>query len=72
MTRRQRDEVVEARADLILAVEFTAAAYAGYFEFQLRSGKIRQLLRLLGKPCRTVLTTLGSVLGSPATWPCAI
>ncbi len=47
MTRRQRNELVEERADFILAVEFTTAAYVNYFELQMHSGKIRKLLRLL-------------------------
>ncbi len=49
MTRRQRNELVEERAHFILAVEFTTAAYVNYFELQMQSGKIRKLLRLLGK-----------------------
>jgi hypothetical protein len=44
MTRRQGNITVEARADLVLADEPSAKAYAAYFEAQLRSGKIRRLL----------------------------
>jgi hypothetical protein len=44
MMRRQRNELVEVRADLILADEATAAAYAVHFEAQLRRRKARKLL----------------------------
>lgn len=44
MSRRQRERLVQARADLILASEFTAEAYAAHFEAQLRGGKARRLL----------------------------
>jgi hypothetical protein len=44
MSRRQREKLVRARADLILASEFTAEAYAAHFEAQLRGGKVRRLL----------------------------
>jgi hypothetical protein len=45
MNRRRRDELVEARADLILADELAAAAYADHFEAQMRPGKVCVLRR---------------------------
>ena len=42
MTRRQRDNVVEARADLILAEEPSLKAYVAYFETQMRRGIARR------------------------------
>ena len=44
MTRRQRDELVAVRADLILADEPAVEAYMLHFEAQLRRGKVRKLL----------------------------
>jgi hypothetical protein len=44
MTGRQRSKVVEAHADLILADEPSAEAYAAYFETQMHRGKVRRLL----------------------------
>lgn len=44
MTGRQRDEVVEARADLILADELSVEAYAAYFETAMHRGTVRRLL----------------------------
>ena len=44
MTRRQRAMTVEARADLILADESSATAYAAHFEAQLHDGRVRRLL----------------------------
>lgn len=44
MTRRQRNELVAVRADLILADEPAAEAYELHFEAQLRRGKVRRLL----------------------------
>jgi hypothetical protein len=43
MTRRQRNELVAVRADLILADEPAAEAYKLHFEGQLRRGKVRRL-----------------------------
>ena len=40
MIHRQSDELVEARADLILADEIAAAAHADYFEAQMHPGKV--------------------------------
>jgi hypothetical protein len=42
--RRQRNKVVEARADLILGGELTAEAYVAHFETQMRRIKLRRLL----------------------------
>jgi hypothetical protein len=42
--RRQRNKVVEARADLILGGELTAEAYVVHFETQMRRIKLRRLL----------------------------
>jgi len=44
MTRGQRNKVVEARADLILADEPSVKACAVYFESQMNRGKVRRLL----------------------------
>ena len=44
MTRRQRNELVAVRVDLILADEPAAEAYKLHFEAQLRRGKVRRLL----------------------------
>jgi hypothetical protein len=44
MTGRQRNKVVEARADLILADEPSIEAYAAYFETQMHHGTVRRLL----------------------------
>jgi hypothetical protein len=44
MTRRQRNNLVEARADLILGGEFTIEEYAVHFETQLHRGIVRKLL----------------------------
>ena len=44
MTRRQRTQVVEANADLILADEPSVEAYAAYFDTQMHRGKVRRLL----------------------------
>jgi hypothetical protein len=44
MTGRQRNKVVEARAELILADQPSVEAYAAYFETQMHRGKVRRLL----------------------------
>ena len=44
MIRRQRNQLVAVRADLILADEVTAAAYAAHFDAQMKRGKARKLL----------------------------
>jgi len=51
MSGRRRKELVAANADLILASELSAHAYAVHFEAQMRGGKVRQLLyaRPLGR-----------------------
>lgn len=62
MTRRQRNEMVEARADLILADEPSAGAYAAYFETQMHRAKVRRLLYtsyLWFARAGTILTGLG-------------
>jgi hypothetical protein len=41
---RQRNKLVEVRADLILAHEVTVEAYAVHFEAQMHRGKVRKLL----------------------------
>ena len=40
MIRRQRNKVVEVRADLILAGEATTEAYVMHFEAQMRRSKV--------------------------------
>ena len=57
MIHRHRDELVEARADLILADELAAAAYADHFGAQMRPAKVRKLLSQLH-----VLRRTGEVL----------
>jgi len=62
MTRRQRTKFVEANADLILADEPSAEAYAAYFETQMNCGKVRSLLYasyLWFARAGTILTGLG-------------
>ena len=44
MTRRQRNNLVEARADLILGGEFTFEEYALHFETQMHRGMVRKIL----------------------------
>jgi hypothetical protein len=44
MIRRQRNKLVEVRADLILADEVATEAYAVQFEAQMRRSKVRKLL----------------------------
>jgi hypothetical protein len=44
MIRRQRNKLVEVRADLILADEVATEAYAMYFEAQMHRSKMRKLL----------------------------
>ncbi len=62
MTGRQRNKVVEARADLILADEPSVESYAAYFETQMHRGKVRRLLYssyLWSARAGTILTGLG-------------
>jgi len=42
MTGRQRNNLVEAGADLILGGEVAAEAYAVHFEAQMHRGKVRK------------------------------
>jgi hypothetical protein len=44
MIRRQRNKLVEVRADLILADEVSSEAYVIHFESQMRRSKVRKLL----------------------------
>jgi hypothetical protein len=44
MIRRQRNKLVEVRADLILADEATTEAYVMHFEAQMRRSRMRKLL----------------------------
>ena len=44
MTGRRRNNLVEARADLILDSKLTAKAYAVHFEAQMHLGNIRKML----------------------------
>lgn len=44
MDGRRDDELVEARAELILAGELSIEAYGRHFETQMRGGRIRRLL----------------------------
>ena len=44
MNGRRDTELIEARADLILADELSAKAYGRHFEAQMRRGRIRRLL----------------------------
>ena len=71
MTRRQRTKVVEARADIILADEPSAEAYATYFETQMHRGKVRRLFYtsyLWFARAGTILTGLGHTHILPG-WP---
>lgn len=44
MTGRRRTQIVEERADLILANKLDEDAYSAHFEAQMRRGKIRRRL----------------------------
>jgi hypothetical protein len=44
MTRRQRNEMVAGRAELILADEPAAEAYRLHFEAQMHRGRVRRML----------------------------
>ncbi len=44
MIRRQRNKLVEARAELISADELAAEAFAVHFKAQMRRRKVRRLL----------------------------
>jgi len=44
MTRRQHDQLVKTRTDLILGEELSAEVYAAHFETQMHRGKIRRWL----------------------------
>jgi len=44
MNGRRDNELVEARADLILVGELSIKAYGRHFETQMRGGRIRRLL----------------------------
>jgi hypothetical protein len=74
VTGGQRDELVEARADAILAGVQTAAAYAEHFEAQLDRGPARKLLssvlrmfRRLGVFLTVILVTCGLLGYAAAT-----
>ena len=71
MTGGQRDELVEARADFILAGAHTAKAFAEHFETQVHGdefealmhrGKVRKLLAPLSVLCRKGVTLLAVML----------
>ncbi len=66
MTGWQRDELVEARADAILAGVETAEAYAEHFEAQMGRGTMRSLLvllRMFRRPGVILLAVLLAPLG---------
>jgi len=44
VTRRQRNELVEGRADLILVGALSVQEYASYFEVQMHCSKVRKLI----------------------------
>jgi hypothetical protein len=76
MTGRERNDVIEVKADRILADYRTAAAYAAYVEAQLCGGRRRSFLALLGKIGRFFVVALviflsaGVVLGPiPVIFP---
>ncbi len=46
MSGRRRNNLVAARADLILGGELTAEAYAVHFEAQMNRGQVRKALYL--------------------------
>ena len=64
MIRRRRDELVEARADLVLADELAAAVYADHFEAQMHPGRAGRLpfparvLRRTGEVLQAILVFL--------------
>ena len=74
VTGGQRDELVEARADAILAGVQTAAAYAEHFEAQIDRGPARKLLssvlRMFRRPgvlLAVILVTCGLLGYAAAT-----
>jgi hypothetical protein len=67
VTGGQRDELVEARADFILAGAPTAKAFAEHFEAQMHRGKMRKLLAAL-----CVLRSKGVILLVVILAPCAL
>lgn len=52
MTRRQRNELVQTRAELILVDALAAEAFVQNFEAQLRQGRLRRRLSRLWHPRR--------------------
>jgi hypothetical protein len=63
MTRRQRKNLVHARAELILAGDLAVQAYAIHFEAQMRRGQVRKLLR----SSYVQLVRIGKVLFDPGS-----
>ena len=67
MIHRRRDELVEARADLVLADELAAAAYADHFEAQMHPGRVPRLpspVRVLRRTGEVLLAILAFLFGS--------
>ena len=62
MTSWQRDRLVEARADAILADAGTAEAYAGHFEAQLRAARLRSWTRRAVSAVSRALRTPNMIL----------
>jgi hypothetical protein len=66
MIHRRRDELVEARADLVLADELAAGAYADHFEAQMHPGRVATLpspVRVLRRTGEVLLAILGFLSG---------
>jgi hypothetical protein len=71
MTARRRNNLVEARADLILGGTLTAKEYAVHFEAQMHRGKVLYISYLVRAGASLVrLCYLG--FGDPAPPPVAL
>jgi hypothetical protein len=70
MTRKQRNDLVAVRAEIILTDEPAAAAYTLHFEDQLRRGRVRRrLYRCYARFVRGGMVMLGlDAKGHPATF----
>jgi hypothetical protein len=66
MIHRRRDELVEARADLVLADALAAAAYADHFEAQMHPGRVASVpppVRVLRRAGEVLLAILAFLFG---------
>jgi hypothetical protein len=70
MTRKQRNDLVAVRAEIILTDEPAVTEYALHFEAQLRCGRVRRrLYRCYARFVRGGMVMLGlDAKGHPATF----